>query len=176
MASTEIEEIGSFSISSSKFNWKIKNFSEFTTMYTYSDVFTAGSFKWRACIYPKGMGKVYDHLSLYLVPVDLTKSVNTEYCFAITSQTDRNNKVRKEQKQKFLEETTRGWGWTSFMPLSELHDPSKGYIVDDTCVISIEVTCWTMKEEDSSDDGVKESGDPHKVPEAKRSKTIENSQ
>lgn len=31
------------------------------------------------------------------------------------------------------------------MPLSELHDPSKGYIVDDTWVISIEVTCWMMK-------------------------------
>lgn len=31
------------------------------------------------------------------------------------------------------------WGFTSFMPLSELYDPSKGYLVNDTCIIEAEV-------------------------------------
>ncbi|RWW19439.1 hypothetical protein GW17_00016502 [Ensete ventricosum] len=31
------------------------------------------------------------------------------------------------------------WGFTSFMSLSELYDPSRGYLVNDTCVIEAEV-------------------------------------
>ena len=31
------------------------------------------------------------------------------------------------------------WGFTSFMPLSELYNPSRGYLVNDTCVIEAEV-------------------------------------
>ncbi|GJU46683.1 putative RNA-directed DNA polymerase [Tanacetum coccineum] len=27
------------------------------------------------------------------------------------------------------------WGFTSFMPLSELYDPSKGYLLNDTCIV-----------------------------------------
>ncbi|KAK4382144.1 Ubiquitin carboxyl-terminal hydrolase 12, partial [Sesamum angolense] len=31
------------------------------------------------------------------------------------------------------------WGFTSFMPLSELYDPNKGYLVNDTCVVEADV-------------------------------------
>lgn len=31
------------------------------------------------------------------------------------------------------------WGFTSFMPLGDLYDPIKGYLVNDTCVIEAEV-------------------------------------
>jgi ubiquitin carboxyl-terminal hydrolase 7 len=31
------------------------------------------------------------------------------------------------------------WGFTSFMPLSELYNPSRGYLVNDTCIIEAEV-------------------------------------
>lgn len=31
------------------------------------------------------------------------------------------------------------WGFTPFMPLGELYDPSKGYLVNDTCVIVADV-------------------------------------
>ncbi|XXG73090.1 hypothetical protein AAC387_Pa07g2067 [Persea americana] len=32
------------------------------------------------------------------------------------------------------------WGFTSFMPLSKLYDPSRGYLVNDTCVVEAEGT------------------------------------
>ncbi|KAI3890018.1 hypothetical protein MKX03_025759, partial [Papaver bracteatum] len=63
-------------------------------------------------------------------------------------------------KYDFIENSTGGMGWESFMPLSELHDPTKGYIVDDTCVISIEVACW-KNEEYLTDDGLKDSEPKH---------------
>lgn len=31
------------------------------------------------------------------------------------------------------------WGFTSFMPLGELYDPSRGYLVNDTCVVEADV-------------------------------------
>lgn len=31
------------------------------------------------------------------------------------------------------------WGFTSFMPLSELYDPSRGYLVNDTVYVEAEV-------------------------------------
>ncbi|RZC76145.1 hypothetical protein C5167_001891, partial [Papaver somniferum] len=92
--------------------------------------------------------------------------MNVESSFAITSQTDRNNTVKLEGKDIFLENSGEGWGWPEFMPLSELHDPTKGYIVDDTCIITVEVTCWMKEEEDTT---LKEN-DPAEVPEAKRTK------
>lgn len=31
------------------------------------------------------------------------------------------------------------WGFTSFMPLGDLYDPSRGYLVNDTVVVEAEV-------------------------------------
>ncbi|GAU36434.1 hypothetical protein TSUD_19700 [Trifolium subterraneum] len=31
------------------------------------------------------------------------------------------------------------WGFTNFMPLSELYDPSRGYVVDDRCILEADV-------------------------------------
>ena len=31
------------------------------------------------------------------------------------------------------------WGFTSFMPLGELYDPSRGYLVNDTCIVEADV-------------------------------------
>ncbi|KAI3846925.1 hypothetical protein MKX03_016581, partial [Papaver bracteatum] len=69
------------------------------------------------------------------------------------------------QKQIFVEKSDLGWGEKEFIPLNELHDPNNGYIVDDNCIITVEVTCWVK-----DDSTVKESSDSHKVPEAKRTK------
>ncbi|KAI3995867.1 hypothetical protein MKX01_020402 [Papaver californicum] len=121
-------------------------------MSTYSSVFSVGNFKWKVQIFPKGAREVYDHLSLFIFPVNLKKSVDVELSFSVTSQTNPSNTVTDGGKLKFLAKggsgTGEGTGWPKFMPLSELHDPKKGFIVDDTCLIAVEVTC-EVKEEDS---------------------------
>ncbi|KAI3870984.1 hypothetical protein MKX03_029390 [Papaver bracteatum] len=144
---TEIVELSS----SAKFTWKIENFFKLDAQEgTYSDVFSVGSFKWKVHIYPKGKGKIHDHVSMYLCPVDSTKFPYAEFSFTITSQTDSKNIVKKQCKHKFDEDDS-GWGWGSFMRLSDLHDPAKGYIVDDTFVIRIDVSC-RMDEKPVDDD------------------------
>ncbi|KAL8488547.1 hypothetical protein ACS0TY_024724 [Phlomoides rotata] len=34
------------------------------------------------------------------------------------------------------------WGFTTFMTLGEFYDPSKGYLVNDTCVVEVEVAVY----------------------------------
>ncbi|KAI3896472.1 hypothetical protein MKX03_014619 [Papaver bracteatum] len=153
---TNISELSS----SSKFNWTIENFSKLNAHDgAYSDVFSVGCFKWKARIYPKGDSRVYDQLSLFLCPVNLTRSLITEFRFAVTSQTDRNNRVTKDIKYEFPENGL-GRGWSSFMSLSELHNPDKGYLLNDTCVIKVEVTYMMM---DSKDDDVANESNQNKV-------------
>ncbi|CAL5362809.1 unnamed protein product [Camellia sinensis] len=45
--------------------------------------------------------------------------------------------LRKTQHQFNARESD--WGFTSFMPLSELYDPGRGYLANDTCIIEAEV-------------------------------------
>jgi len=33
----------------------------------------------------------------------------------------------------------KSWGFSSFMPLVELHDPEKGFLVKDACIVGAEV-------------------------------------
>ncbi|KAI3891545.1 hypothetical protein MKX03_033092 [Papaver bracteatum] len=126
--------------SSFKFDWKIEQFSKLDSHEGHtSDVFSVGGCEWKMQIYPKGEREVYDYLSLYLVPVELTKTMNMEFNFSVTSQTDHNIRVRIEGKDKFAKDDKLGLGWATFMRLTELHDPAKGFIVNDTCVISVEI-------------------------------------
>jgi ubiquitin carboxyl-terminal hydrolase 7 len=38
------------------------------------------------------------------------------------------------------------WGFTSFMPLGELYNPSRGYLVNDTCIVEAEVAVCKVVE------------------------------
>ncbi|KAI3831957.1 hypothetical protein MKX03_036594 [Papaver bracteatum] len=146
----EIEVVSS-SVSS-KVIWKIKKFSDINSQTgTYSDVISVGHHKWKARIYPKGIGKVYDHLSLYLYPVNLKKSMKTEFHMAVTSQTHPSNTVRRETMYEFGK-SGFGYGWPNFIRLNAFHDPSKGYLVDETCVIEVKVTCRLEKTDSDGDE------------------------
>ncbi|KAB2620930.1 Ubiquitin carboxyl-terminal hydrolase 12, partial [Pyrus ussuriensis x Pyrus communis] len=104
---------------SARFTWPIESFSRLNTKKLYSDVFLVGGYKWRILIFPKGNN--VDHLSMYL---DVADSGNLPYGW-------------KTQHQFNARESD--WGFTSFMPLGELYDPSRGYIVNDTCIVEADV-------------------------------------
>ncbi|RZC61887.1 hypothetical protein C5167_023643 [Papaver somniferum] len=129
--------------SSVRFIWKIDNFSQLyltNKEYQCSDVFSAAGAKWKVKIYPMGSGEVFDHLSVYLYREDSANSpVNVKYRLAITSQTNPANTKTVAGEKPFVSSTV-AWGYLKFLPLSQLHDSSKGYLVNDTCEIVIEIT------------------------------------
>ncbi|CAH9061026.1 unnamed protein product [Cuscuta europaea] len=100
------------------------------------------------CVYPKGNKKAKgtDHISLYLQIVDTEKfpggwEIHTKFCLFVYdhfndkylafqdagSKTRRFNCVKTE------------WGFDKLLPLSTFNDPSKGYLVDDTCAFGAEI-------------------------------------
>ncbi|KAF8398026.1 hypothetical protein HHK36_016952 [Tetracentron sinense] len=155
----------------SKFTWKIENFSRLNTQKLYSEAFFCGGYKWRVLIYPKGISA--DHLSMYL---DVADSENlpfgwsryAQFSLAVVSQINNKYTVRKgsgfafyvelsdhvqfaacgmkidTQNQFTVEEVD--WGFTTFMPLGELYDPGRGYLVNDTCVVEVKVVYDSKKE------------------------------
>ncbi|CAA6658468.1 unnamed protein product [Spirodela intermedia] len=125
-----------------KFSWTVENFSRLNMKKHYSEVFVSGGYKWRVLIFPKGNN--VDFLSMYLDVADSTTlpygwSRYAQFSLAVINQMDSRYTIRKETHHQFNVRES-DWGFTSFMPLSELYDPSRGYLVDDTFIVEAEVT------------------------------------
>ncbi|XP_038987970.1 ubiquitin carboxyl-terminal hydrolase 12-like isoform X4 [Phoenix dactylifera] len=126
---------------SSRFTWTIENFTRLNTKKHYSDTFIVGSYKWRVLIFPKGNN--VDHLSMYLDVADSATlpygwSRYAQFSLAVINQIHNKYTIRKDTQHQFNARES-DWGFTSFMPLSELYDPTRGYLVNDTLVVEAEV-------------------------------------
>ncbi|PON82403.1 Ubiquitinyl hydrolase [Trema orientale] len=124
-----------------KFTWTIDNFTRLNTKKHYSDVFVVGGYKWRILIFPKGNN--VDYLSMYLDVADSPTlpygwSRYAQFSLAVVNQIHNKYSIRKDTQHQFNARES-DWGFTSFMPLSDLYDPSRGYLVNDTCVVEAEV-------------------------------------
>ncbi|KAM0937163.1 putative ubiquitinyl hydrolase 1 [Dioscorea sansibarensis] len=125
----------------SKFTWAIENFSRLNIKKHYSETFTVGGYKWRILIFPKGNN--VDHLSMYLDVADSPTlpygwSRYAQFSLSVVNQIHNKYTVRKETQHQFNARES-DWGFTSFMPLSELYDPNRGYLINDTCIVEAEV-------------------------------------
>ncbi|XVE75807.1 hypothetical protein DITRI_Ditri12bG0121700 [Diplodiscus trichospermus] len=126
---------------SMKFTWTIENFSRINTKKHYSDIFIVGGYKWRILIFPKGNN--VDHLSMYLDVADSSTlpygwSRYAQFSLAVVNQIHHKYSIRKDTQHQFNARES-DWGFTSFMPLSDLYDPSRGYLVNDTVGVEAEV-------------------------------------
>ncbi|MCL7026313.1 hypothetical protein MKW94_009773, partial [Papaver nudicaule] len=125
----------------SRFTWKIESFSRLNVKKHYSEVFVVGGFKWRVLIFPKGNN--VDQLSMYL---DVADSQNLPYgwsryaqfSLAVVNQAQNKFTVRKDTQHQFNARES-DWGFTSFMPLSDLYDLGRGFLANDTLIIEAEV-------------------------------------
>ncbi|GKC14166.1 ubiquitin carboxyl-terminal hydrolase 12-like protein isoform X2, partial [Tanacetum coccineum] len=125
----------------SRFTWTIENFSRQANKKLYSDVFVVGGYKWRVLIFPKGNN--VDHLSMYLDVADSSSlpygwSRYAQFSLSVVNQGHSKFTVKKDTQHQFHARES-DWGFTSFMPLSELYDPSRGFLLNDTCIIEADV-------------------------------------
>ncbi|XVE68556.1 hypothetical protein DITRI_Ditri09bG0077400 [Diplodiscus trichospermus] len=139
--------------------WTIDNFSRLNAKKIYSDIFSVGGYKWRILIFPKGNN--VDHLSVYLDVADSATlpygwSRYARFNIAVCNQIHSEYTVRKERQRQF-NACESDWGFTSFMPLGELYDPSKGFLVNDTCIVEADVAVYKVADY-WSHDSKKETG------------------
>ncbi|KAI3938564.1 hypothetical protein MKW98_016069 [Papaver atlanticum] len=124
-----------------RFTWKIENFSRLDNKKTL--------LRYSHCWYLS----MAHHLSMYLAVGDMENlpygwSRCAQFSLAIVNQINYEDTVRKYfQLHKFTARES-DWGSTTFIPLSELYDPARGYVVDDTCIVEVDViTDFNFREE-----------------------------
>ncbi|KAI3831116.1 hypothetical protein MKX03_017220 [Papaver bracteatum] len=66
-----------------------------------------------------------------------------QFSLAIVNQIDNKDTVRKYTPEHQFTAQERDTGYKIFMPLSVLHDPGRGYLVEDTCIVEAEVKILT---------------------------------
>ncbi|KAB2594885.1 hypothetical protein D8674_030335 [Pyrus ussuriensis x Pyrus communis] len=127
------------------FTWKIEKFSRLRSQKHYSDSFNVGDFEWQIVVYPKGSSGIpgTQDLSIYLKVADASAlpsgwSRYAQFTLTVVNQVNYDKSITVETKHVFCA-SKMDWGFTSFMPLSELCDVAQGFIVNDTCVLEAEV-------------------------------------
>ncbi|CAL9119400.1 unnamed protein product [Musa textilis] len=125
-----------------KFTWAIKNFSRLKARKLYSDVFLVGGHQWRLLLFPKGNN--VDSLSIYM---DAADSASLVFGWTRFAHFDSQNIFCAPRSD---------WGFPHFMPLSEVHNSSKGFLVNDTLIIEADVT--VLRFSDWSYEDRKETG------------------
>ncbi|XP_058742649.1 MATH domain and coiled-coil domain-containing protein At3g58360-like [Vicia villosa] len=126
-----------------KFTWKVENFSCLNTTEVYSEPFVLGGFPWKISMFPKG-NKIDDYLSIYSEVMETANMSEGWNIYAkcksfVFNQLDPDMTIIRDSDIDEFSASHPDWGWESFMPLVELHDPEKGFIVNDVCIIGVEV-------------------------------------
>ncbi|XP_058213102.1 MATH domain and coiled-coil domain-containing protein At3g58270-like isoform X2 [Rhododendron vialii] len=153
---------------SARFTWTIENFMRLNTEKLYSQIFLVGGYKWRVLVFPKG--KKVEHFSMYLDVADSATlpygwSRHAQFSLAVIDQRTNKFTVRKDTEHKFGAGVS-DWGFTYILPLVELNDPVRGFLVNDTVVLEAVVTILNSHDsrmetgfEPKNKKGKKETGD-----------------
>ncbi|KAF7819632.1 MATH domain and coiled-coil domain-containing protein [Senna tora] len=112
-----------------------------------SGIFEAAGYKWRLVFYPVGKNKSStsgaNHISLYLRIAEydtLPLGWEVHVCFKLFVQDQIQDKyltIQGEAKRFHTMKTE--WGFSEFVSMDTFKDPSKGYLVNDSCVFGAEV-------------------------------------
>ncbi|KAI6673919.1 hypothetical protein NL676_001825, partial [Syzygium grande] len=97
-------------------------------------------------VYPKGNNT--DHLSLYLdipdsaaLPDGWTRKA--KFSLSVIDQINDVLSIRKERQHYFTAKRS-DWGSKNFIPLTTLHDPTRGFLANDSLVVKAEVCVLTV--------------------------------
>ncbi|GAU17576.1 hypothetical protein TSUD_341200 [Trifolium subterraneum] len=129
------------------FTWKIANFSKYKNVESiYSEPFVLGGYPWSIHLYQKG-NKKDGNLSIFLESVHIKTanaskqwSRDVKFRLVVYNHIDTNRTITRGEPKNEFNESNKGWGYPDFMPLVDLHDPQKGFIVKDVLIVGVEVS------------------------------------
>ncbi|XP_024017486.1 ubiquitin carboxyl-terminal hydrolase 12 isoform X1 [Morus notabilis] len=148
-STVEFQSLGD--TSSWRFTWTIDNFSKLNVKKLYSDIFSAGGYKWRILIFPKG--NIVDHLSMYLDVADSETlssgwSRYAQFSLSVVNQVHSRHTVKRDTQHMFNARES-DCGFASFIPLTELNSSASGFILKDTCIVVAEVRLNRLEESEA---------------------------
>ncbi|KFK41804.1 hypothetical protein AALP_AA2G174100 [Arabis alpina] len=123
------------------FNWKFTKFSTRDLDYYTSGSFSSGGRNWVLKVYPNGVGSAMGNsLSLFLLSASNEKGY-VQAKLRIIDQI-RSNHFEK-QVEGWPNATENGWGLDKFIPLAEIRDTTKGFLVDDALKVEVEILSFS---------------------------------
>lgn len=135
----------------STFTWKIQNFSTLAKKSLKSQVFCFGGHKWTLLVYPKGNStEEGKSLSIFLAMEDCETlpSGRTTYALYMLRVRDQlfGKHFEKEANCHFSN-SIKDWGHLNFMPLDDINALPKGYLVNDTLAVEVQIHGITVAKE-----------------------------
>ncbi|CAL5359405.1 unnamed protein product [Camellia sinensis] len=122
--------------------WKIVKFSSLDDKVHYSDVFTIENLKW-IWLCPKGDSRERDKsLSLFLELDDMRTFLTKRKIYINYTLLLKNQYTSQHVEQtaaRCFSASISAWGRSSFLSLIDLHDASKGFLVNDTLIVEAKV-------------------------------------
>ncbi|XP_074352487.1 ubiquitin C-terminal hydrolase 12-like [Apium graveolens] len=109
-----------------------------------TNIFQAGQQEWKIILYPKGKdGGKGDHVSIYIMlestsSLEAGKDVNAIFKFFLFDQI-RGKYLTVQGRAKRFDWVKYEWGFSKFISLEALEEPTNGFLVDDTCFFGVEV-------------------------------------
>ena len=130
--------------------WTIHNFSSLIVDEVgskFSDTFSIGGHEWRLWVFPRGWLSGKDKsLCLYLVLADDTDEwpedwkVTAAFSLSVICQHDPGKSHKKEVNHEFHAKAKAvSRGWPDFISLNDLHDPRRGFLVNDTVTFEAKI-------------------------------------
>ncbi|VAH10976.1 uncharacterized protein [Triticum aestivum] len=131
------------------YTWTINNFQELDSQnFVRSPKFEVGGHKWYIGMYPRGERRRTDCLALglYRESADELSRKVVQITLSILDQ--KNGKYLTRTTNLLVCTHPEGWGWIAFLPLKELQDKSRGYLIESKYVLKADFTIFG-----SSNDG-----------------------
>ncbi|XP_022874183.1 probable inactive serine/threonine-protein kinase fnkC [Olea europaea var. sylvestris] len=127
---------------SCKREFKLSKFSELKNEW-YTEEFITGDHKWKLCVCPKGDGEQKGHcVSIFLCAVGIEKQssylkLNADFSICLKNQIG--CAARKIHNNQWFSASDH-WGWPRFIPMVDMNDPEKGFVVEDSCIIELQIS------------------------------------
>ncbi|KAG2403511.1 Ubiquitin carboxyl-terminal hydrolase [Vigna angularis] len=119
-----------------KFTWTITNFSTLDSEELYSDAFSLDGHIWRILIIQKGDLSIFLDAGVATMPHGWEKFAN--FRVILINQLNHKRNIIKDCSHTFNSKQGK-WGFPSSISLGELWHSSRGFIVNDTCVIEAHI-------------------------------------
>ncbi|KAL9162501.1 hypothetical protein ABFS82_07G094000 [Erythranthe guttata] len=120
-----------------KRDWIIPNYSKIKQFWE-SEVFCAGGGKWQISLCPKGIIIKSTHVRIFLRYLGYG---SVEACFTVRMKDQVfDNVYEKSYKDCLFSANNRIWGCYKFMEIETMNDPKRGFIVNDSCLLQLEIS------------------------------------
>ncbi|KAG1656641.1 hypothetical protein FOA52_008865 [Chlamydomonas sp. UWO 241] len=117
----------------------MEDFSKLPSERVRSETFEAGICTWKLSVDPDGYGDAEGtHLSVFLEAQDDMWAPSAEFKFTMLNQADASKSLSMGYAMAF--NTCDVWGTAEFIELSELKTAGAGWLVNDTLVLTVDVT------------------------------------